>query len=466
MTNEPKSGADPFKIKLQIDEICDRFEIDWQRSESPALDQVASNCDSAIRDALVVDLMAIDRDYRNKAGKPWTESDYLSRYPDLHDAIAMSFRPAIELNSHESTDCSDQYATIDLGTGSRSEVGINPKTLPNVGQHMQYFGDYEIIDEIARGGMGVVYKARQVSLNRIVAVKMILSGQLANSDDVKRFYVEAKSAAKLDHPGIVPIYEIGEFAGQHFFSMKFIEGGSLSSQLPKWIGQQKGAIRLLVEVVKAVHHAHQRGILHRDLKPANILIDENGTPYITDLGLAKQVDDKSELTRTGSVMGTPNYMSPEQASGSKDVSTASDIYSLGAIMYELLTGKPPFASSSTLETLIKVVSEEAAKPTAINSSIDRGLELICMKCLHKNPQDRYATANDLAKDLQSWLAGEPLMVQTPSIVSVARRWMHQNFGNGPGLLVVGTIIGIVFGCLLWMGTIQNEANNLRNFYAN
>ena len=135
-------------------------------------------------------------------------------------------------------------------------------------------------------------------------------------------------------------------------------------------------------------------------------------------------------------------------------------------MYELLTGKPPFASSSTLETLIKVVSEEAAKPTAINSSIDRGLELICMKCLHKNPQDRYATANDLAKDLQSWLAGEPLMVQTPSIVSVARRWMHQNFGNGPGLLVVGTIIGIVFGCLLWMGTIQNEANNLRNFYAN
>lgn len=461
MSDKPDSSADTFKKKLQIDEICDRYELEWQRGQIPALDHWVSDCDPMILDELVKSLLAIDQDYRSKKGEPWSETEYLSRYPMLGDAISHSFRTS----SHKKLDGQDQYETIDLGTRTGSPVSNQSYSLPEVGQNIQYFGDYEIINEIARGGMGVVYKARQVSLNRVVAIKMILAGQFANPDDVKRFYVEAKSAAKLDHPGIVPIYEIGEFSGQHFFSMKFIEGGSLSSQLPNLVGQQVQAIRLLVEVVKAVHHAHQRGILHRDLKPANILMDKDGTPFVTDLGLAKQVDDMSELTRSGSVMGTPNYMSPEQASGSKDMSTATDIYSLGAIMYELLTGKPPFASSSTLETLMKVVNDEAIKPTAIQSSVDRGLELICLKCLQKKPQDRYATANDLARDLQSWLAGEPLMVQTPSIVSVARRWMHQNFGNGPGLLVAGAFIGIAFGCLLWASSLQQAAIDLRNFNA-
>ena len=356
----------------------------------------------------------------------------------------------------------DSYATL-LGD-SRNNLSTPGNQLRPT-DVIKYFGDYEIIEEIARGGMGVVYKARQVSLNRVVALKMILSGQLAGVDDVKRFYVEAKAAANLDHPGIVPIYEIGNCSGQHFFSMKLIEGGSLTKKMGSLSADPKAAVRLLLKVVHAVHHAHQRGILHRDLKPANILLDEQDNPYVTDLGLAKRVDDNSDLTRTGAIVGTPNYMPPEQASGSKDISTTADIYSIGAILYELLTGKPPFASATPMETLLKVMTDAPIKPSSIKPSIDAGLELICLKCLNKEPSDRYASASELAADLDHWLAGEPISVQAPTSSAVLRLWMRQNFGNAPWIVFTGASIGLLLSILFWIATFQQDSREMIDFYS-
>src|SRR5262245_43975465 len=310
------------------------------------------------------------------------------------------------------------------GSPEESKAGTAP------GEHsLARFGDYELLEEIASGGMGIVYRARQVSLNRIVALKMILTGQFARETEIKRFRAEAEAAAQLDHPNIVPIHEVGERNGHHFFSMRFMEGGTLTARIddPNARLSNNSAVRLLVKVSRAVHYAHQRGILHRDLKPGNILLSAEGEPFVSDFGLAKFLEAANQTTVSGAVLGSPSYMAPEQASGRPDqVSTASDVYSLGAILYEILTGQPPFRADTPLATLQQVVEQEPKRPSTINLRADRDLETICLMCLEKEPGRRYGSAELLAEDLERWLRHEPIRARPSSPRERVRKWMRRN----------------------------------------
>ncbi len=270
------------------------------------------------------------------------------------------------------------------------------------GTPVHYFGDYEILGELGRGGMGVVYRARQVTLNRPVALKMVRSGLLAGDDELRRFQNEAEAVALLDHPGIVPVYEFGEHVGQRYFSMQLIEGGSLVTELARYKDDPRAAARLVAEAAAAVAHAHARGILHRDLKPANILVDPHGHPHVTDFGLAKRLVEDIEFTQSGAILGTPAYMSPEQAAGRRGtITTATDVYGLGAVLYALLTGTPPFEGDSVIETIQAVKEQPARPPSRLNAKVPRDLETICLKCLEKDPRRRYPTAQALADDLDN-----------------------------------------------------------------
>ena len=289
------------------------------------------------------------------------------------------------------------------------------------------WGDYELLEEIGRGGMGVVYRARQHSLNRSVAVKMLVGGELASAEDLERFRAEAESAARLDSPGIVPVYEVGLFGGRPFFSMKYIAGETLSQRLVAGPLPPREAATILRQVCLAVQDAHEQGVLHRDLKPSNILIDSDGEPHVTDFGLAKQVSDAVTLTRTGAVLGTPAYMAPEQAAGRRGkMSVTSDVYSLGAILYHMLTGRPPFQAASPLETLLLVQAEQdPPHPKVMNPHVDRRLAQICVRCLQKPPDLRYDTAQALADELNAFLNDEPISASSGRFADVISRMFRE-----------------------------------------
>ncbi len=326
--------------------------------------------------------------------------------------------------------------TIDLGpddaearTVDRDETsvpdgasgGTEPASAPAARQP-RILGEYEILAEIARGGMGVVYRARQVKLGRIVALKLVRDPSLATDVDLRRFQIEAQAIALLDHPNIVPIFEVGQADDQPYFSMKLVEGGTLSGQIKRLREYPRGAAAMMVKVARAVAYAHQRAILHRDLKPSNILIDRHDEPYVTDFGLAKRIEsgDSSAETLTGAVMGTPAYMPPEQArGGTKSLTTSADLYSLGATLYEMLTGRPPFVAGSVAEILRLVLDHEPARPRSLDPRIDRDLETICLKCLEKDPARRYRSAEELADDLENWLNRRPISARPAGALRAA-----------------------------------------------
>jgi serine/threonine protein kinase len=309
------------------------------------------------------------------------------------------------------------------------------------------FGDYELLEELGRGGMGVVYKARQRALDRLVALKMILPGPLSAAEDLQRFRTEAEATARLHHRNIVAIHEVGEINGQHFYSMDFIDGPSLSKRLGNGPLAGRVAARFLQTIARAIQHAHSQGILHRDLKPSNILLDGDDEPHVTDFGLAKRLGADSSKTRTGAVMGTPSYMSPEQAAGrTKELGPACDIYGLGAVLYELVTGRPPFRSDTPLDTLKHVIEREPAPPRLLNPKVDRDLETICLKCLEKDPGRRYASAAALADDLGRYLNGEAISVRSFNVLDRLTRTLDRSqydveFGSwGTMLLWFGLIV--------------------------
>src|SRR5205823_6478406 len=301
------------------------------------------------------------------------------------------------------------------------------------------FGDYELLEEIGRGSQGVVYRARQKSLNRIVALKVIALGHWATEPHVKRFRREAEAAARLNHPGIVPIYEVGERDGACYFSMGLVEGGQLdamlesgrrgdtdSSRVEREPMPIRSAVELIVKLARTVQYAHEHNILHRDIKPGNILIDAKGEPHLTDFGLARLVEAESTVTHTLDTLGTPSYMAPEQALGnSSQLTSTTDVYGLGAVLYHLLTGHPPFAGGTTYDTIRLLLETEPRHPRLWNPKIDLDLATICLKCLEKDPQRRYSSALTLAEDLESWLRHEPIRARRTGVFGRGKKWVRR-----------------------------------------
>ncbi len=388
-----------------------------------------------------------------KAGEAPERDLWLAQYPDLASQLTAFLeeqdrllRVTGPLRSIAQGTIGGPYLEATQGSPCRAAPDGNGTDHGTASAAVHVFGDYELFGEPTYGGMSVVYRAVQRSLNRPVALKMLRGGALAGEDDVRRFRLEAEAVANLDHPNIVPIYEVGERDGFRYLAMKLIEGTSLAQRLSEYRPNPRMSASLLATVARAVHHAHHRGILHRDLKPANILIDTDGQPHVTDFGLAKRVAGNSELTQSGAILGTPSYMAPEQASGnSKSITTATDIYGLGAVLYALLTARPPFRGDSVLETLEQVRQQAPEPPSGIGRAVDRDLEAICLKCLEKEPERRYASALALAEDLERWLRGEPTVARPLSRPARWRRWAWRRRGQlaaGAAALVVLVLIGL------------------------
>src|SRR5881275_3321690 len=314
---------------------------------------------------------------------------------------------------------------------------------------LKYFDDYELLQEIGRGGQGVVYRARQKSLNRIVALKVIGLAHWATEAHVKRFRLEAEAAASLNHPCIVPIYEVGERGGACYFSMGLVDGGQLDAVTKGEPIPIRHAAELIAKLARTVSYAHEHGILHRDIKPGNVLLDAKGEPHLTDFGLARLVETESTVTHTMEVLGTPSYMAPEQAVGNNaGVTSTTDIYGLGAVLYHLLTEHPPFAAGTTYETVRLVLDTEPRQPRLLNPKVDRELATICLKCLDKDPKRRYASALALAEDLERWLKHEPIRARRTGLVTRGRKWVRRN----PSIAVMAAmllVLAVPLGVMIW-----------------
>jgi serine/threonine protein kinase len=357
-----------------------------------------------------------------KAGRAPDRREFLERHWDLTDGLVSFFENEDRVNG------------LAGFPGARAAVdGRSPQLVrraDSAGERSAGldFGEFEVLNEIASGGMGIVYKARHKRLKRIVALKTIRHHALGPSDHaIRRLRVEAEVVASLDHPNIVPIYDIGEHCGCPYLILKLIPGGDLERHVPRLANNPRAAARLMARVARTVHFAHMNGVMHRDLKPSNILLDLEGEPHVTDFGLARCIEIESGLTQAGHILGTPSYMAPEQVSGHRDeVTAAVDIYGLGAVLYKLLTGRPPFQAETLYEILRQVREREPTPLRAYNDRIDRDLEAICLKCLEKQPRQRYPSAEALSGDLERWAAGGTISARQLSRWERVGRWYHRN----------------------------------------
>ena len=428
MTDDQSGKPDDLELLKRLDAIGEKFETAWNAGdERPAIDAYLQKHHGVPADQLLLELVSLEVELRLKAGEVPRAVEYSGRFPELaRDWLAKVIVDKTALTASLRQD-SDPDATFVRSNAPANVADSEQSTLaPSAKKKtattkFSSFGDYEIIDEIARGGMGVVYKARQKSLNRVVALKMILSGQLAGEEEIQRFRSEAEAAANLDHPGIVPVYEIGEHDDHQFFSMGFVEGSSLQNKIIDGPLPPKEAAELTKKVAESISYAHGKGVIHRDLKPANVLLDQNGEPKVTDFGLAKRIDSDSDLTRTTQAMGSPSWMPPEQASGkSSTVDARADVYALGAVLYNLITGRPPFQAANHLDTMMQVLEKEPVRPRTLDPKIPVDIETIALKCLEKEPTKRYQSAVELKDELIRFIGGQPIHARP--IGRVARTW--------------------------------------------
>jgi serine/threonine protein kinase len=420
----------------RLHSVCEEFERRWRCGDRARIEDLLDLADDVDRWTLLDELLILEVELRRAAGEGPTLSEYLSRFPGADGRVEAAFA-----QSGGAFPASCETVTA-LGGFAKTRI----PDASAAGPIFDLIGDYEVLEEIARGGMGVVYKARQRGANRLVALKMILSGKLASADERERFLREAELAANLDHQHIVPIYEVAEFQGCPYFSMKLVEGQSLSHQIKakKRAGSRhdpQTAAHLMTIIARAVQYAHERGFLHCDLKPSNILLDREGRPYVTDFGLAKRASEDSAVSLSGAIMGTPSYMAPEQASGlRKGLRPTTDVYGLGAIFYELLTARAPFRAESVPETVVAVLERDPIPPRELYPDVPKELETICLKCLEKSPQDRYASAAALADELDRFLQGE--VIDATTLIPRLRRWNRREpelVSRLGGLLLVALI---------------------------
>ena len=457
--NEPiEKSAGPLS-SIPIEFVCDAFLFQYAKNLRPRIEDYLQAVDESQQFELVNRLLPLDIQQRRRHGEQPQASDYESRFPDHKAAISKFMTAQAEDVPSAESDSGDELTAS--FAGERAIGDIYDMTVTG------RFGDYDLLSKIAHGGMGVVYKARQRNLDRTVAIKMILAGQFANESSVKRFHAEARSAAMLKHPNIVAIYDVGEHDGQHYFSMEYIEGNSLSARVLEAPLSNREAAKYTKQIAGAMQYAHNQGVFHRDLKPSNVLLDSKQRALVTDFGVAKSTGSDGGLTTTGDVIGTPRYMPPEQAAGDlQKMDARSDVYSIGAILYFAVTGRPPFQAASFVETIRQVVEHEPTPLRQINPDVSRDLETISLKCLEKNPVRRYQSAQELADDLDRFLNRRPIQARPVSRLERVAKWARRRPAIA-GLVAVslGAVATIMFMAFRYSGKLQTTNTALETALA-
>ncbi len=450
--------SDPSTLSLR-EAIQQQFVAAWENTvnggQAPTVDSFLVALGEPERSRVRSELEALERSYRERSSRGDIALGTTGEYPPTAPEATGDYQPVTPGTTGEylraGPGVSGDYGTV-AGAGSYQNVPVSSAAtiLPRV------VAGYEILGVLGRGAFGVVYKARQPGLKRVVALKMILAGGHADERELARFRSEAEVVAQLQHPNIVQIYEVGEDDGRPFFSLEYVDGTSLKEKIAANMLPPREAAELTRTLAVAMGYAHKHGIVHRDIKPANVLLSAAGVPKIGDFGLARRLEEDSGQTRTGSAVGTPSYMAPEQAEGrSREAGPLADVYSIGSVFYELLTGRAPFRGANILQTLEQVRTREPVAPTQLQPGVPRDLETICLKCLHKDPTRRYSCADALAEELVRYLAGEPVQARPVSLPERAWRCCKRN------PWVAGPIAAAVLALVGWAVTSTTLALSLK-----